>query len=406
MPTTEWTPTTVSELSRIVSENFQEQKSSFMPVGGRTSLHSAGQVSGETVLLETGELNQIIEYPSRDMTITVEAGIRFETLQKELAKEKQRLPIDIPQASRASLGGAIASNTSGPSRFGYGTFRDYVIGISAVDGQGRLFSAGGKVVKNVAGYDLGKLLIGSMGTLATITEVTLKLRPIFETRVIVIASFEPEFDLDAVLVAMDKSATRPCVLDLLNTKAAWQLDGEANLKLPDGKTLLWIEYEGTAAETNWQATTVLEELKQYRPEDVVTIEDDSHEQFHDALREFQTASDDPITFRASLPKSRCAEFLKLATEANVAAQAHAGNGVVYGHLPDRCTTPQVANEILLSLRNFAESHQGALTVLSFDGEWADKIDLYGRRNSAWGLMSRVKETLDPEKLMSPNRFIT
>src|SRR5690606_40405915 len=93
-----------------------------------------------------------------------------------------RILVDISQGPRATSGGAIAANTSGPGRYGYGTFRDYVIGISAVDGQGRLFSAGGRVVKNVAGYDLCKLLGGSQGALAVITQVTLKLRPLAASR--------------------------------------------------------------------------------------------------------------------------------------------------------------------------------------------------------------------------------
>src|SRR5690606_32325083 len=119
-------------------------------------------------------LNRVIDYPARDMTITVEAGITWEQLEAELAKEGQWLPVDVARAEAATVGGAIACNTSGPRRFGYGTLRDYVIGIHAVDGQGMQFKGGGRVVKNVAGYDFCKLLTGSFGTLAVITQVTLK----------------------------------------------------------------------------------------------------------------------------------------------------------------------------------------------------------------------------------------
>src|SRR5690606_13456492 len=101
-------------------DNFLHQKTPFLPVGGRTSLISRGPLPAETALLMTGGLQRIVDYPARDMTITVEAGMRIETLQTELAKQQQRLPMDIPQASRASLGGAIAANTSGPCRYGYG----------------------------------------------------------------------------------------------------------------------------------------------------------------------------------------------------------------------------------------------------------------------------------------------
>ena len=397
----EWTPTTAKELSRLVAENFTTHRARFAPVGGRTSLHSSGPLADKTILLSTNRLNQVVDYPFRDMTITVEAGIRIEALQAELAGHQQRLPIDIPQAGRASLGGAIASNTSGPGRFGYGTFRDYVIGISAVDGQGRLFSAGGRVVKNVAGYDLCKLLVGSTGRLATITEITLKLRPRFESRAIVIAAFDPERTVEPLLAELNRSRTRPILLDILNSKAAWQIRGDAEQPLPDRKTLVCIGFEGTRNETNWQAQTIADELQPLQPETIITIQDDSHQRLYDALVEFQTASDDPLTFRASVPKSRCDEFLKLASKHDVAAQAHAGNGIVNGHLPDRCTSAALAREIIQPLREFAERHSGSLLVVSCERDWISEIDWCGTRPASWQLMSRIKETLDPAGLMNP-----
>ncbi len=405
VPTTEWTPTTSSELSRIVSDNFQGEKLPFSPVGGRTSLSSGGQVPPETVILATSELHQIVDYPALDMTITVEAGIRVEELQEELAKQQQRLPIDIPQVNRATLGGAIASNACGPSRFGYGTFRDYVIGISAVDARGRLFSAGGKVVKNVAGYDLCKLLTGSMGTLATITEVTLKLRPLFEKRLLVVAAFDPDNFTESVLDDLSRSKTTPVMMDALNPKASRQLSGEGSRHFPDQKTLLWIGFEGSESETGWQATTIIEELNRHQPDEIITLQNDEHKQVYEALVEFQTASDDPVTFRASLPKSQCAEFLRLATSHEVAGQAHVGNGVVYGHLPDRCTSATLANEIISPLRTFTEQAGGALSILHCDSDWKSEIDLYGKPSDAWKLMTGIKKVLDPAGILSPNRMI-
>ena len=97
-----------------------------------------------------------------------------------LAAENQRLPIDVPAEEQATLGGVIATNWNGPRWYGQGSVRDYLIGVAAVDGHGTRFRGGGRVVKNVAGYDLCKLLTGSLGTLAILTEVTLKVKPIPE----------------------------------------------------------------------------------------------------------------------------------------------------------------------------------------------------------------------------------
>src|SRR6185295_16370910 len=136
--------------------------------------------------------------------ITVEAGIRIDELARVLAAEKQRLPIDVPQAHRATLGGVAATNASGSRRFGLGTIRDYVIGVSAVDASGRMFKAGGRVVKNVAGYDLCKMLVGSLGTLALITQLTLKLRPLPESTTLLWATFDRLGTIDEVLERLCK----------------------------------------------------------------------------------------------------------------------------------------------------------------------------------------------------------
>jgi glycolate oxidase FAD binding subunit len=258
------------------------------------------------------------------MTVTVEAGIRSEDLQKLLAAERQRLPIDVAQAHRATLGGAIATNTSGPGRFGHGTFRDYVIGISAVDGQGRLFSAGGRVVKNVAGYDICKLLVGSLGTLAIITQVTLKLRPQPQTRRLLWMTFDALRNLDDALSRLLTSQTRPVAIEALNNKAGRQIRTEAKLALPAERPVLCLAFEGAERETAWQVETVEAELRSLQPREVARVGGDDVETLWSALTEYQAASDDPLTFQATLPPSKTVEFIDAATHAGVAVQAHAG----------------------------------------------------------------------------------
>lgn len=155
----DFVPATAAELQRFVAENATGARERLCPVGGRTALHY-GIGHQPCRRIDLRDLSKVIDYPARDMTVTVEAGIRIAALQQLLATERQQLPIDIAQAERATLGGALATNTNGPRRFGAGTFRDYVIGITALTGEGTLFHGGGRVVKNVAGYDVCKLLVG------------------------------------------------------------------------------------------------------------------------------------------------------------------------------------------------------------------------------------------------------
>lgn len=399
----EFTPTTASELVRFVAENARGKKRPLCPVGGRTALRYGGPLEREPIVIGTGRLNRIIEYPARDMTITVEAGIRVEELRQVLARERQRLAVDVPQAHRAALGGAIATNTSGPGRFGLGTFRDYVIGISAVDGVGRLFSAGGRVVKNVAGYDLCKLLIGSLGTLACITQVTLKLRPLPECRRVLWATFSDLLAADAALELMATSQTRPVAMDVLNAKAARQLQGGAQA-LPADRPALCLAYEGSERETTWQLETAQFELARFRPQEMMQVDPDGSARLYDSLVEYQAASDDPLTFQATLPVSRTAEFLAVADESGMALQAHAGNGIVIGHLPDACTEASAAERVIGPLRKHAERHGGALVVLSCDPAWKQLLAVYGTPRRDADLMSRIKTALDPDRIWNPGRL--
>src|SRR5205814_7557519 len=169
-------PVTVAEVSGVVRRAAQEGQAIY-PLGGRTMLDLGLPPGRPGLAVSTTALSQVIDYPARDMTITVQAGITLARLQELLRAENQRLPVDVPQSERATLGGALAVNVSGPRRYGFGTFRDYVIGITVVNDEGHEAKAGGRVVKNVAGYDLCKLHIGALGTLGIITQVTLKLKP-------------------------------------------------------------------------------------------------------------------------------------------------------------------------------------------------------------------------------------
>ena len=144
------------------------------------------------------------------------------------------LPIDIAQRDRATLGGAVAADVSGPRRFGLGTFRDYVIGLAAMKADGQVFHSGGRVVKNVAGYDLCKLMVGSRGTLAILTQITLKLKPIPEASALVCAAFGTVIDREAAVAGLLQSKTRPVALDSLNRTAVEGLESRLQLGMPAG----------------------------------------------------------------------------------------------------------------------------------------------------------------------------
>lgn len=158
--------------------------------------------------------NRLIEHRPEDMTATAEAGLTLADLQRQLAQRGQWLPIDPTRAENLTLGALLATNASGPRRFGYGTIRDYVIGLKVALADGRLISSGGKVVKNVAGYDLAKLFIGSRGSLGVIVEATFKLRPLPEAERFVQVQCQSLDKAGRLIDAVLDSDLAPVVLDL------------------------------------------------------------------------------------------------------------------------------------------------------------------------------------------------
>ena len=403
-PSAEFVPATQAELGRFMAENLAGARQTVCPVGGRTALHYGAAASAD-VNVSLAELTRVIDYPARDMTITVEAGLRVDELRTRLAAERQRLPIDIAQPTRATLGGARATNTSGSRRFGHGTFRDYVIGISAVDAAGQLFKAGGRVVKNVAGYDICKLLVGSRGTLGIVTQVTLKLRPMPETSALALFGFKSFEQVEQVLQLLLKSDARPVAVDVLNTPAARLISTAARTPSRLAHVTLCLGVEGSTKEVEWQLDTLRREMAAGEVLSEERIHEPDAAWLWEALTEFPTCADDPLTFQANLLPSRGMEFAHRATELGVAIQVHAGNGIVVGQLPDEAASIEQTTTILNELRQVARSARGNLVVLHCDPEWKNRMPMCGDPEPSWGLMQRLKQQLDPHGLLNPGRFV-
>jgi glycolate oxidase FAD binding subunit len=357
------------------------------------------------IALDTTRIDRIIDYPSRDMTITVEAGIRVAKLQEMLRAERQRLPVDVPRSDEATLGGAIATNTSGPRRYGFGTLRDYVIGISVVDAAGKETQAGGRVVKNVAGYDLCKLYTGSLGTLGVITQVTLKLRPAPETSAVVWLNLDKD---DAVAAALDRlasSRTRPSAIELLNPVAADHVVHSIGWPLPDRPWVIVVGFEENAEAVRWQQDQLVSEVKELAA---------SREQFAGAeamaiwtaLVEFQLCQPNQLSFKANIRSSATLELLDAVRRQPIpwAVQAHAGNGIAHGHLTHDVEFNAIERS-LTELRSLALARQGNLVLRRCPTEWKNRLPIWGEpRPDAW-LMRAVQHKLDPTGLWNPGRFL-
>lgn len=349
-------PASVAELCDLVKAT-RAAKHGLYPVGGRTTLDLGLPPTKPGVGCDTTALSAVLDYPARDMTVTVQAGVTVAALQDLLAREGQWLPVDVSSPEKATLGGAVATNASGPRRYGYGTLRDYVIGISFVTDDGVEVKAGGRVVKNVAGYDLMKLQIGALGTLGVVTQLTLKVKPKPE------ASATVGFDCDtsaipAVLDALAASKTRPVAVELSRaTEGPWQLH---------------VGFEEKAAAVRWQVDTLLAELKAVP---AVNAREEDRIAFCARHTALQLRPESWFIGKLNVQPSKVAETVAQ-LPAGAIVHAHALTGVIWVHAdapvagcePRRGHAPRPAP------------------------------------SPAWELMRHVKKTLDPDNVFNPGRL--
>src|SRR5713226_1222128 len=214
------------------------------PWGGGTKMAIGSPPNQIGLVLGLARLNRILEHEPGDLTVTVEAGLTLDALQAELGKRGQWLSLDPGSADRATVGGILASNASGPRRHLYGTARDLVIGLTVVGADGSVVRGGGKVVKNVAGYDLPKLYIGSFGTLGVLVEATFKLRPRADVDRLVIVRFDRLKDAGQGARAVLGSDLIPSALELVDDVALEWLGQGA------GAALL-VGLDGIAPQVEW-----------------------------------------------------------------------------------------------------------------------------------------------------------
>jgi glycolate oxidase FAD binding subunit len=387
-------PVSVAELCAIV-RRCAESKTAIYPVGGGTMLDYGMPPARPGIALSTAAFDQVIDYPARDLTITVGAGITMQKVQDTLAAENQWLPIDVPAPEQATIGGAIACDVSGPRRYGYGTLRDYVIGMTIVNDRGEECKAGGRVVKNVAGYDMMKLHTGALGTLGVMTQVTLKVKPRPEVSGGVWC-FRESNELAEHLDSLSKSATFP----------AWSVTSNVPHrdmdKAPANRRWKWttrIGFEGTRQSVEWQTKQIQSEWKGACGGGGETAPSLPNPPY----------GDDPFFLvRISSTPTRSAALCLLLgsihSQANIVALPGCGIVRLEFSKTVSCDLPTL-NAPLKQIDDNLE-YGSNYVVERCPSEWKRHINTWGRSPADLALQKSVKGALDPQNLFNPGRFVT
>ncbi|HLF72279.1 MAG TPA: FAD-binding oxidoreductase [Dehalococcoidia bacterium] len=377
------TPTTQADVAAVVAA-ANAAGAAVVPWGGGTQQALGMPPERYDIALDLRKLDRVVEYESADLTVTIESGMPLLALQTTLSAHGQWLRLDPDLPPEATVGGILATNASGPARLAHGAARDQLIGISFVTPEGELVKAGGRVVKNVAGYDLGKLQIGALGTLGVIVQASFKVAPLPTS----VRSASKDGTLQDVMSISSRllDAGLPLQASILTKRSAssdWSLlarfaggnaavdrsmrdfDALADLKLPYGE---WIGVQWTALPGN-------------------------------ATRQSVPAGP-AVVARAAIPTTAAQPVCEAFAAAGAAVTAYPGVAIVYGawdKAPDAAT--------LTKLRDLCVQHEGALILEHAPIDLKRSVGVWGAPRNDIELMRRVKATLDPNRTLNPGRYI-
>lgn len=391
-------PATLDELTRCVAAAHAAGLA-MIPVGHGTRLGIGRAPAAYDVAMSTQRLRRVVAHEAADMTVTVEAGLTLADLNAALAAAEQWLPLDPPVPEHTSIGALIATDASGPQRLAHGRVRDLLIGITAVLADGTLVKGGGRVVKNVAGYDLMKLFTGSFGTLGIVADATFKIRPRPPATFVLVARGENIETAVALAHVVLDAPLSPSYVEVLNMPAgrAVGLEGAA----------LVVGCGGPAHELAVQRDR-LEHLLAGASRRVCSVEESAR--VYTALRDLPVDAGFTGTATISVSGSRLGRLLvdveRAAAERGlpVAILSHAGNGIAVVGVIGGAADP--------ALPGFAEwlveNVRGACGWVRFDrvpAALAGRIDAWPMEPSGLQLMRGIKQTLDPQRRLSPGRFV-
>ncbi len=381
-------PGTIEELSELMKLASREGLK-VAPRGGGTKMWLGNPPTELDLVVSIARMNEVIEHVPGDQVVKVQAGIKLEDLQERLAASNQMLAVD-PSEEGATIGGIVAANAYGPRRLRYATVRDLIIGITVVLSDGTVAKAGGKVVKNVAGYDLSKLFTGSLGTLGIIADATFRLHPIPET------SGTVTMEVDSPQVAGE------AVQSILHSQI---LSSALELRWDGGGGVLAVLIENLEPAVVAQVETASSLLRSYaEPRVLDSVEGN---ELIDSMRHL--LDDDEVKLKigfmpAGLPDVIMA-VLGAAERRGATARitGHAGNGVTFVGVSGGGQDAHIG--LIEELREVLVARGGSVVVQRGPAALKKKVDAWGPLGDRLFLTRRVKEKFDPGVVLNPGRFV-
>ncbi|HEX6711078.1 MAG TPA: FAD-binding oxidoreductase [Rubrobacter sp.] len=376
-------PGSVEEISAVMKLASREGLA-VSPRGGGTKMELGAPPRELDLVLSTARMDGIIEHVPGDQIVRTQSGVKLGAVQEKLAEANQMLAIDPPEKD-ATVGGVVAANASGQRRYKYGTVRDLIIGITVVLADGTVARAGGKVVKNVAGYDLSKLFTGSLGTLGVIADANFRLHPRPESaRTVAVEVETPQAARDAAQAIVHSQVEATAV------ELHWS--DEAKLV-----SVLLESIPGGIDAKEEAASFLLKEFGEVR-----TLEGEEA----DNLGPLSTG--DEVEIKIGAPPAELAGVIDSVLnaaelrDATVRMSGHAGTGITYAGLSG---AEDALVEVVEEVREIRTRSGGSVVVRRAPASFKNRVDVWGPVGDYLGLTRRVKEKFDPGYFMNPGRFI-
>jgi len=394
-------PASAHEVSEIVRFAAKENLA-VIACGSRSKLNIGKPPARYDIALDMTSLNQIAHYDPADLTLSVEAGMSLATLSTALFEQKQFLPLAVPFADRSTVGGAIASGLDSPLRQLYGTARDFIIGAEFVTGSGALTKSGGRVVKNVTGYDLHKLLIGSLGTLAVITRINFRTFPLPLDACGFLASYPSAAGALALRDRIANSPLAPSTFEIVSPRFPHLF--------PDAD--LWhvcVGFAGTAEVSGRVSRDLLAFAAETNSVSAQILEDQAcftlWQQIREAIPNLLSASPAMCIFKiAQLPGELPKLFSSLAKIELPSVVLAGGSGAFYYGFCPASPDLQLLSGTVASIFEICSEQNATSALLWCPTELKKHQNIWGQPRQDDGLMKRLKFAFDPQNILAPGRY--
>jgi glycolate oxidase FAD binding subunit len=416
-------PASSAEVVEIV-RFAKSEKLALIPCGHRTKLAIGMLPSRYDIALDMTALNQIAYYDPADHTLSVDAGMNLAELAEALAQQKQFLPLAVPFFEECTVGGTIASNIGSALRPGYGSARDFLLGAEFVNGAATFTKSGGRVVKNVTGYDLHKLLIGSLGTLGAITRLNFRTFPLPEGYGHLVSTFSSVDSIARFQATVSKSPLAPSSFDILGPEAAQtvaEFKDDRDSPLPSwftrGEWHVCVGFEGPEAILRRYSSELVQYAQQCGASDYHLLEESDDKSLGGALRELLNllACSGPAAtiFRINVFPAFPPDVTNLRTLAQRFSLpcyvfANSSGPVYFALTPNDLEDKTIAalTQIASGVFEYAASKNGHASILFCPRELKEQVHVWGDPRSDAYLMRRVKNAFDPQNIFAPGRFVT